>query len=136
MTLPPFLLASFVPVYLFNSVIQVLISQSYKFSFLFHCLPNGQYCSNSIAFPARERILLAAMKPMNFILIAICSFVAVAAEDRWANVTKTLTKYVAISKMAFSVGNASGQQYSFGKGGVTLETQQTMASSSKVCEGD
>lgn len=69
------------------------------------------------------------MRLVSLILIAIGS--CVAGEDRWANVTKTLSKYVAISKMAFSVGNASGQQYSFGKGGVTLDTRQTMASSSK-----
>ena len=72
------------------------------------------------------------MKTASLILIALSACAAATADDRWDNVTKTLKKYIAISKMAFSVGNASGQQYTFGKGGVTLDTKQTMASSSKV----
>ena len=72
------------------------------------------------------------MKLTSLILIALGACATATAENLWDNVTQTLEKYVYISKMAFSVGNGTGQQYTFGKGGVTLDTQQTMASSSKV----
>ena len=75
---------------------------------------------------------LANMKLTSLILIALGACATATAENLWDNVTQTLEKYVYISKMAFSVGNGTGQQYTFGKGGVTLDTQQTMASSSKV----